>query len=183
MDSFERIIALLLEEDHYWVRQSHKVNLTKGEKKATGKPSIPRPEVDIIALDFAKNHLLVFEVKSFLDSPGVKYAELAVEYEDGTKGAYKLFTNTPYREIVLTRLRTDLIDLGFIDRHTSIQLGLAAGHVYGNQSDAIRNYFGDRGWLFWSPQKIRSKITQLAKTGYENDPIIVTTKVLLKNLT
>lgn len=183
MDSFERIITLLLEDDNYWVRQSHKVNLTKGEKRATGKPSIPRPEIDIIALDFAKNHLLVFEVKSFLDSPGVRYDELAVEYKDGTRGGYKLFTNTSYRKIVLTRMRTDLIDLGLIDRHTSIQLGLAAGHVYGNQSDAIRNYFEDRGWLFWSPQEIRSKIAQLAEVGYENDPIIVTAKVLLKNLT
>ena len=52
-----------------------------------------------------------------------------------------------------------------------------------NQSDAIRNYFEDRGWLFWSPQEIRSKIAQLAEVGYENDPIIVTAKVLLKNLT
>jgi len=181
MDSFERIIALLLEEDSYWVRQSHKVNLTKEEKKATGKPSIPRPEIDIIALDFANNHLLVFEVKSFLDSPGVRYDDLDVEYEAGTSGGYKLFTNTAYREIVFTRLRADLIDLGFINRDTSIRLGLAAGNVYGNQVDDIRDYFQSRGWLFWSPQDIRNRIVLLAQKGYENDPIIVTAKVILKN--
>ena len=49
MDYFEAIIKTLLEHEGYWVRQSFKVNLTKGEKRAIGRPSIPRPEIDLLA--------------------------------------------------------------------------------------------------------------------------------------
>ena len=72
MDHFESIIKTLLEAEGYWVRQSFKVNLTKEEKRQIGKPSIPRPEIDLLALHFARNEVLAFEAKSFLDSPGVK---------------------------------------------------------------------------------------------------------------
>jgi Mg/Co/Ni transporter MgtE len=34
----------LLEAENYWVRQSFKVDLTTGEKRKIGKPSMPRPE-------------------------------------------------------------------------------------------------------------------------------------------
>jgi hypothetical protein len=49
MELFEGIIKTLLEHEGYWVRQSFKVNLTKEEKRAIGKHSIPRPEIDLLA--------------------------------------------------------------------------------------------------------------------------------------
>ena len=107
MESFEEIVKVLLEEDNYWVRQSEKVNLSKEEKKKTGKPSIPRPEIDLVALEQSKNHILVLEVKSYFDSQGVKISELDTEHAT-TKGRYKLFTNKNYRDIVLTRLKENL---------------------------------------------------------------------------
>lgn len=76
MDHFENIISTLLEAEGYWVRQSFKVNLTKEEKRLVGKPSIPRPEIDLLALNFSRNEVLVLEAKSFLDSPGVKLNDL-----------------------------------------------------------------------------------------------------------
>jgi len=107
MDYFENIIKRLIEQDGYWVRQSVRVNLTKPEKVAIGKHSIPRPEIDIVGYKAGCNELLIIEVKSFLDSPGVKYDELKKEFEI-PDGRFKLFTCDNYRSIVFRRLVSDL---------------------------------------------------------------------------
>ena len=108
MDHFESIISTLLEAEGYWVRRSFKVNVTKEEKRKVGKPSIPSPEIDVLALHFSRNEVLVLEAKSFLDSQGVKLAQLQEEHEV-QKGRYKLFTSQRYRSVVLSRLQRDLI--------------------------------------------------------------------------
>ena len=61
MDHFENIVATLLEADGYWVRQSFKVNVTKEEKVRIGKPSIPRPEIDLLALKLDRSEIIAFE--------------------------------------------------------------------------------------------------------------------------
>ncbi len=81
MDHFESIIATLLEAENYWIRRSFKVCLTKDEKRAIGKHSIPRPEIDLLAFNFVENEVLAIEAKSLLDSPGIKLAQLQLEHE------------------------------------------------------------------------------------------------------
>jgi hypothetical protein len=179
VDYFEGIIKTLLEHEGYWVRQSFKVSLTKQEKRDLGKPSIPRPEVDILAFKPKENQVLAFEAKSFLDSPGVKLADLQESHET-TKGKYKLFTCENYRKIVFSRMKQDLIDLGMGTTATKITLGLAAGNVYQSKTEEIRTLFKSRGWVFLSPEDIREKVTNLAAEGYENEPSIITTKILMR---
>lgn len=179
MDHFENIIKTLLEADGYWVRQSFKVNLTKEEKRQIGKHSIPRPEIDLLALHFSRNEVLAFEAKSFLDSPGVKLAELQEEHEI-PEGRYKLFTSERYRSIVLARLLKDLVESGMANAATKVSVGLAAGNVYQGQSANIHEFMSAKGWFFWSPEDIKSKVTALAKRGYENDPAIITAKILMR---
>lgn len=179
MDHFENIIRTLLEGDGYWVRQSFKVNLTKGEKRQIGKPSIPRPEIDLLALHHERNEVVAFEAKSFLDSPGVNLAELNVSHKI-PEGRYKLFTCRRYRGIVFRRLHKDLVACGMANTRTRISFGLAAGKVYQNQSGAIRDFMVRKGWLFWSPEDIKAKVTALAIQGYENDATIITAKILLR---
>jgi hypothetical protein len=99
VNHFEAIIRTLLEADHYWVQSSFKVDLTLEEKRQIGKHSIPRPEIDLLSLDFAKYEVLVVEAKSLFDSPGVRLEELAEEH-DIPDGRYKLFTSKRYRAIV-----------------------------------------------------------------------------------
>jgi len=137
MDHFESIVATLLEAEGRWVRRSFKVNVTKDEKRRIGKPSIPRPEIDLVALNFAENEVIAFEAKSFLDSPGVALASLVASHEI-PEGRYKLFTCARYGEIVLGRLRLDLIEAGMADSDTRIRLGLAAGKVCRDQEADIR---------------------------------------------
>lgn len=179
MDYFEGIIKTLLEHEGYWIRQSFKVNLTKQEKRDIGKHSIPRPEVDILAFKPMENRVIAFEAKSYLDSPGVKLAEL-LETHQIPEGRYKLFTCDNYRDIVFARMRQDLIDLGMGTIETKITLGLAAGNVYQSKSEQISTLFHSKGWAFMSPEDIREKVTDLAAKGYENEPSIITTKIPMR---
>jgi hypothetical protein len=179
MDYFEGILKTLLEHKGNWVRQSFKVNLTKQEKRDIGKHSIPRPEIDLLAFNVTQNTILALEAKSFLDSSGVKYADLCQNYEI-PEGKYKLFTCQNYREIVLAKLKEDLISMNMANRETSITLGLAAGKVYQSKSLDIETLFHNQGWFFWSPEKIKNEISDLASKGYENEPAIITAKILMR---
>ncbi len=179
MDHFESIISTLLEAEGYWVRRSFKVNVTNDEKHQIGKHSIPRPEIDLLALNFFKNEVLALEAKSFLDSPGVKLEQLQEEHEV-PEGRYKLFTSERYRAVVLSRLLSDLVACGMANSKTKIILGLAAGKVHQNRSEPVRKFMSGKNWLFWSPEDIKQKVTALAKRGYENDPVIITAKILMR---
>lgn len=153
--------------------------MTKEEKRQVGKHSIPRPEVDLLALHFSRNEALVLEAKSFLDSPGVKLAQLQEEHEV-PEGRYKLFTSQRYRSVVLSRLLQDLIACGMANSDTKVSLGLAAGKVYRGQSGPIQEFMENKKWLFWSPEDIKQKVMALAERGYENDPAIITAKILMR---
>jgi len=176
MDYFESIIATLLEDENYWVRKSFKVELSKAEKRQVNKPSIPRPEIDLLAFKFTENVVIAFEAKSYLDSAGVQ-AENEVQ-----EGRYKLFTSKNYCSVVFARLKQVLIDRGMANHNTTIKLGLAAGKVYQGQSEQIRAFMQERNWEFWSPDDIKKKIKKLAEPerGYENDPIVITAKILMR---
>jgi hypothetical protein len=189
MDNFEGIIATLLEADHYWVRRSFKIDVTQEEKRQVGKHSIPRPEIDLLAFNFSKNEVIAFEVKSFLNSPGVRLEDLQREHEV-QEGRYKLFTSIGYREVVLTRLKKDLISHGMADVNTKVTLGLAAGKVYQKkseppltQSKLMRVHLEKSGFVFWSPEDIRIRVKALAHRAYENDPVIIAAKILFPELT
>jgi len=179
MDHFESLIATLLEADGYWVRRSFKVDVTNDEKRRAGKASMPRPEIDLLALDFRHNRVIAFEAKSYLDSPGVKLEHLAKRH-DVAAGRYKLFTSKRHRDIVLGALHRQLIAQGMANSRTEIELGLAAGKVYRKQSDEVRAALEARGAIFWSPEEIREKVVALAKRGYENDPVVIAAKIALR---
>ena len=179
MDYFEGIIKTLLEHEGYWVRQSFKVNLTKQEKRDVGRPSTPRPEIDLLVFKQNINHVIALEAKSYLDSPGVRLSCLQEEHKE-TEGRYKLFTCENYRTVVFDRLKKDLIELGMADSETKISLGLAAGNVYQSRSDEIRALFDQKGWMFLSPEDIKDKVNALASKGYENEPAIITAKILMR---
>ena len=57
MNAFEEIVAQYLEALGYWVRRSVKVNISKDDKKAIGLPTMPRPEIDIVALNVEEKYI------------------------------------------------------------------------------------------------------------------------------
>ncbi len=179
MDYFEGIVKTLLEHEGYWVRQSFKVNLTKQEKRDIGKPTIPRPEIDLLAFKQNENRIVALEAKSLLDSNGVRVENLQ-EIHKIPAGRYKLFTCENYRSIVFKRLKEGLIKAGMADSATEITLGLVAGNIYQSRSDDIRSLFDLKGWFFWAPKDVRDKVNALAKKGYENEASIITAKILMR---
>jgi len=62
MNAFEDIVKLYLEEKGYWVRQSVKVGISGDDKKALKLSTMPRPEIDLVALNMKENELLLVEV-------------------------------------------------------------------------------------------------------------------------
>lgn len=180
MDAFEEIVAGLFRQEGYWTRQSYKVNLTKEERQRIGKPSMPRPEIDVLAYKPAQNTLLWIECKSFLDSSGV--AMLSSGYVGDaaiTDKPFWLFSNDPYREIVSDKLREQCVVEGLSLPNTTLQYCLVAGRVKNEESRRqIQDQFQRNGWLFYDEIWIREGLKKLAKLGYENDVAIIVTKLL-----
>lgn len=146
MDSFESMVAMLLEREGYWVKSSFKVDLTKEEKRIIGRPSSPRWELDLVAYKGLTNELLVVECKSFLDSPGVRFRGFDGSDEKDAK-RYKLFNEPILRETVVNRLVLQLIESGSCADSPSVILCLAAGK-FASENDRIKikAHFTDKGW-------------------------------------
>lgn len=177
MNAFEDIVALCLEEEGFWTKKSVKVNITKTDKREIGSPSMPRPEIDLVAFNVKKNELLLIEAKSYLDSPGVRFSGLT-----GGKSSvrYKLFNDDILRGIVSKRLYEDYLKRGLIKEDTKINYALAAGKIYSSDEEKIRNYFLEKGWEFISPVRIKNTLKELSNKGWEDSLVTVTAKLVLR---
>ena len=67
-----------------------------------------------------------------------------------------------------------------IDNDVMIQLGLVAGNIYKDRSGDIRKLLLSKNMFFWSPDDIKRKLSAFANLKYENDPVIITAKILLR---
>ena len=179
-DSFEGIVAMLLEREGYWTRTSFKVNLTKEEKRMIGRPSSPRWEIDLVGYKAGSNEIIAVECKSLLDSPGVMMAMF--KGIEPYSNRVKLFIDQKLQDVVFNRLRIQLEESGIIAMDSTIRLGLAAGKYY-NERDAeqIRAHFREKGWLLLGPEWIVTRLKKLSDTAYENCPIAMTSKLLIRN--
>jgi hypothetical protein len=177
LDYFETLVKTVLEREGYWMIQSFKVDLTKEEKRELGRPTTPRPEIDLLAFSPVKDQLMVIEVKSYLDSAGVNLEEFKRSYDLPT-GRYKLFTCKKYRQIVFNRIKLQLIESGQILASTNLTLGIAAGKIRRNQQGEFREHMASNDWAFFCPDFINRKLNDFVGAGYENDPFYIAAKVL-----
>lgn len=179
MDAFESVVASILQRQGFWTMTSVKVELTRAEKRAIGRPSTPRWELDVVAYSGARNELRAVECKSFLDSPGVECRAF-----DGTNAAaqarYKLFCEATLRRVVLKRLERQLASAGFCRPKPTIRLCLAAGKVRGDEG-WLQDHFDKKGWLLMGPSYIREQLKTLRDSGYENSVAAVVAKLLLRD--
>lgn len=118
-------------------------------------------------------------MKSYLDSPGVVYEQVAIE-QDEQVGRYKLLTAKNYRETLSNRLHSDWCRSGHIRKSTNISFGLVAGKVYRNREQELRLYFEKQRWLFWGPTEIKCRILRLSEKGYENNAVTIAAKILTR---
>jgi hypothetical protein len=180
MESFEQVVATILDRAGYWVRTSVKVNLTREDKQTIGRPSAPRWELDVVAYSGRANELLVVECKSYLDSAGVRAASF-----EGPKAAdetrYKLFSDESLRGVVLSRLETELVAQGFCPPGTKARLCLAAGNIHGD-SALLRAIFEAKGWQLFERSWLIAGLEALATESYENSVASVVAKLLLREV-
>lgn len=177
MDAFEQLVAELFFTEGYWVETSVKVELTKEEKRAIGRHSTPRWEIDVIAYSARNNELLAIECKSFLDSRGVQWAEL----QDGhASNRYKLFREPDTRAVVLERLRRQLVESGRCNNTVTVRLAMAAGKVNRGDDQRLAEHFEANDWRFFGPAWIRSRLHRLSTMSYSNQVAAVVAKLLLR---
>jgi len=178
MDAFEAVIASILQRQGYWTMTSVKVELTKAEKRAIGKHSSPRWELDVVAYRGRDNQILVVECKSYLNSLGVQCAAFDGSKPDAAKG-YKLFSDHTLRKVVFRRLKKQLVRARFCSPRPKLRLCLAAGRIHGDQN-WLDSHFAKKGWKLFGPDYIQSELEQLKDSGYENSVAAIVTKLLLK---
>jgi hypothetical protein len=180
MDSFESVVATILERDGYWVKSTFKVNLTKEEKRKIGRPSSPRWELDLVAYKGSKNQILVVECKSYLDSPGVRITGFD---KSDPKGAqrYKLFNDAVLRKIVFKRLVAQLQASGSCSPSPTVVLALAAGKIASdNDRIKLQQHFRKNGWILFDDSWLKKSLSTISEDGYENAIAAVVAKLLLR---
>jgi hypothetical protein len=172
MDAFESIVARILEKNGYWVHQSVKVSCTPDEKASFGARTAPTPEVDLVA--FNGLELVLFEVKSFLDSDGVKFNGITgVDTEDGKK--YKILNNVVYQELITPRVMKAFS----VPRDTKVRYGLAAGNIFPPDEKDILEHFRINVHLkLLTPEYLAKELIGLGDSVYVNDEVWMTIKLL-----
>jgi hypothetical protein len=177
MDAFEGLVAEVLRADGYWVHQGYKIILSTEDKRALGNPSMPRPEIDLVAYKAGTNELLALECKSYFDSGGVHTRDLL----PGGKNAqcYKMFVNNALRTMVLQRLVEQLTASGTILPSPAVKLGMVYGYASEGNEGALKAHFVDRGWLAFGPAWIKDHLHRMAQRSYDNQVAAVVAKLLL----
>jgi hypothetical protein len=186
MNAFEDIVKQYFEDEGYWVKNSVKIeNITKDDKKEIGLKTMPRPEIDLVALNFKGNELLLIEVKSFLDSYGVWFGDDEIgkfKKDSWAAKRYRLFADNTYQAIVSKRLKEYYLEKGLINDKTVFRYALAVGKFHNKQDeDLTKEVFIKNNWILFSPSDIREKLKDLAKRGWEDNVATVTAKLILKD--
>jgi hypothetical protein len=177
MDAFEQIIAGLLWEEGFWTSIGYKVNLSKARKVELGKPSYPRPEIDILAYKANENRLLWVECKSFLDSRGI-VADHLMQEDDAGKGLYKAFTWPSYRRIVTEELIKQVCREGRARENPTVKYCLVTGNIATQRDrEKLHQFFEAKGWILYDECWIKSRLELHARKGYENDVAIIVAKL------
>ncbi len=114
-------------------------------------------------------------MQSYLDSTGVKFRN--GNFDPPT--LYKLFTEKRLRDVVLGRLRKDLIGDQLCPRGISVTLCLAAGKI-ATQTDtqALQAHFDRQGWRLFTPEWVVNHLRQTAEAAYEDDVALMVAKLL-----
>ena len=184
MDAFETIVCSVMREKGYWVERNVKVKISPKEKEALGKPTMPTPEIDIVAYNPRRSELLLIECKSFLDSSGVKYNDVVGKScSKRNASRYKLLNNPDYQKVISDRLIGYLLEKGMINQPVNQTIfGLAAGKVYetkrSNNCKKLRNYLEGRDHFYLSPVQVRAYLNGLTNHVYKNDVVNLTVKIL-----
>ena len=180
MDSFECIAARLLEDKGYWTRIGVKVAITKDDKRDLANPTMPRPEIDIVAFKPATNELLLVECKSYLDSDGVSMDILAPEAKNWAR--LKVFHKADLKRLIEARIVAQMQATGLLPATMpQIRWVLFAGLIKPGHEQRVSESFTAAGWQLRGPEEIATQLRRFAQRGYENELATVVIKLLERN--
>lgn len=177
MDAFEELVAEVLRAEGYWVHQGYKINLTREDKQALGNPSMPRPEIDLVAYKAGTGELLSLECKSYFDSGGLHARDLLPGGRNAQR--YKMFVNADLREMVLRRLVKQLVDSGSVAGTPVPKLGMIYGFATPANTEILEAHFAENGWGLYGPDWLRDHLQKMALRSYDNQVASVVAKLLL----
>ena len=181
MDAFEQIISRLLWQEGIWTTVGYKVNLPKEKKKVLGKPTMPRPEIDILGYQASENLLLWVECKSYLDSRGVIYQSLSGEDKRGAM-RFKVFTQPKYRKIVTEELISQVVKSNLTRPNPAIQYCLVTGKIATDVDRYKLHYlFSENDWILFDEFWVKQGLERLSEIGYEDDIATIVTKIYARN--
>ncbi len=179
MNAFEALVATLLRNEGFWVYPSFRVELTREDKLAINRHSNARWEIDLIAYKPLGNLLRAVECKSYLDSVGVTYADLA---GGRYAGRYKLFTEKGLWNIVKARMVTQLERTGMCMPSPSVELCLAMGKVAREEDrPKLRQLALQQGWTLPDDEWLVRSVESLASRGYEEEVATIVAKLLIRS--
>ena len=177
MNAFEQIIAGLLKQEGYWTIIDYKVDLPKAKKAELGKPSMPRPEIDVLAYKAVTNTLLWVECKSYLDSGGVKLSYFT-DPASVNSARYKVFTWQKYREVVTEELIIQTTKCGLVRQNPKIKYCLATGRIATKKDRlGIHEHYQKNEWILFDEELIKARLAKFAEIGYEDDVAILVAKL------
>ena len=181
MQAFEQLVADLLWREGYWATTAYKVNLTPEEKRAIGRPTTPRWEIDVVAYNVLTNEIFALECKSYLDSTGVRMAAFSSKHEK-LASRYKLFNEEETRKVVLKRLAAQMVSEGRCMKRPKVRLGLVVGK-FSSQAEArsVAALFRKRRWMLRGPDWLQDHLKKLSESRYEDNMAAAVAKVLLRN--
>lgn len=177
MDAFEHIVSEVLQQQGFWTRTNFRVKLTADDKRTIHRHTSPNWEIDVVAYNPSRCELLVVECKSYFDSSGVR-ADVFEGLRRKDEKLYKLFCDEVLRGVVFNRLVCQLVEAGLCNVTTPV-LCLAAGHIYRNEENRLKDIFTNRGWRLLGPSSLKFELTKFLDIGYENSITAVVAKVLL----
>lgn len=177
MDAFEELVAEVLRADGYWVHQGYKIDLSTEDKRALGNPSMPRPEIDLVAYKAGTGELLSLECKSYFDSGGVHARDLLPGGRNARR--YKMFVNADLRAMVLQRLTEQLVAAGAVAGTPTPKLGMIYGFATPSNAAILEKHFAENGWGLYGPEWLKAHLQKMALRSYDNQVASVVAKLLL----
>ena len=178
MDAFEELVAELFRAKGFWVQRNVKIDLTLAEKRDLNNPSMPRPEIDLVAYQPASNILMAIECKSYLDSQGVHVRDLKPGGRYGRR--YKMFTDAVLRNLVLKNLVEQFTARRMLQGNPEVRLALVYGKGVPSAEPELTEYFEDRGWQLYGPEWLCRCLVTMANQPYDNQMASIVAKLLLK---
>lgn len=177
MNAFETLVSGVLRREGIWTYPSYKVLVTKEEKVKIGKPSMPRPEIDILGYRAPTNTLMWIECKSYLDSTGVRRAAFDGS-NAGFASRFKVFTDPVYRRVAANRLIRQAVADGLASKGPRLEHWLVAGRIAPGSQAWLEAYFKSQGWILRDRDWIKGHLTTMASEAYEDDAASMVAKLL-----